>query len=135
MSIQLHRKPGSAMAQIGSIRQHALVADGNIGEGGGDEGPGAHELYDAALAACKALTVMWYANKKGMPVTDVQTEVTSDNSQERQGTYRIHAKLKISGDVSDAQIAELAAVADKCPVHKLMTKVTTVIETQVERAA
>lgn len=32
-------------------------------------------------------------------------------------------------------LAQLATVADKCPVHKLMTRVTTEITTTVERAA
>ena len=41
----------------------------------------------------------------------------------------------VSGDLTDAQIAELETVAQKCPVHKLMTTVTTEISTLVERAA
>lgn len=32
-------------------------------------------------------------------------------------------------------LAQLAAAADKCPVHKLMTSVTTEITTTVERVA
>ncbi len=39
----------------------------------------------------------------------------------------------IHGDLSDAQLQELQAVAQKCPVHKLMTQVTTEITTGVER--
>ncbi len=78
---------------------------------------------------------MWYARKKGIPVKDIQTEVSSDNSEERKGIYRLSAKLKISGDLSDAQMAELAVVAEKCPVHKLMATVTTQISTSVERLA
>jgi len=35
----------------------------------------------------------------------------------------------------DTVLAQLAAAADKCPVHKLMTSVTTEITTTVERAA
>ena len=34
---------------------------------------------------------------------------------------------------ADAQLAELEAVAQKCPVHKLMTQVTTEISTTVQR--
>jgi putative redox protein len=67
-------------------------------------------------------------------VADIRTEVSSDASQERAGMYRIASKLVISGTFSDAEFSQLAAVADKCPVHKLMTTVTTEITTQVERA-
>ena len=46
---------------------------------------------------------------------------------------RLTARLKIHGTLTDAQLGELQAVAEKCPVHKLMTQVTTEITTEVER--
>lgn len=135
MTIELQRIPGTPMAQTVHIRAHELVVDGTMEEGGGDGGPNPHDLYDAALGACKALTVLWYARRKGLPVQDVRTVVERDASDERKGTYRLAARLAVSGDLTDAQIAELEAVAHKCPVHKLMTAVTTEISTSVERAA
>ena len=123
------------MAQVLRIGAHELVADGSLAEGGEDAGPSAHDLYDAALGACKALTVLWYAKRKGMPVGQIETSVERDASQERQGTYRLAAKLRIGGDLSDAQLRELESVAAKCPVHKLMTSVTTEISTEVQRLA
>lgn len=135
MTVHIQRKPGAPMAQTIHIRAHELSADVSAAEGGGDEGPSPHDLYDAALGACKALTVMWFAKKKGFAVDDIRTEVLSDNSQERNGIYKLSTRLKISGALSDAELAQLAAVAEKCPVHKLMTSVTTEITTSVERAA
>ena len=135
MSVELKRAYGEAMAHSLQIRTHSLIADVSAEEGGADTGPSPHDLYDAALAACKALTVMWYANKKGIKVDDIRTVIERDDSQERAGVYKLAARLQISGDLTDAQIRELAAVAQKCPVHKLMTTVTTEITTSVERAA
>jgi len=134
MPVSLHRKLAAATAQVVSIRGHTLASDMSIAEGGGDEGPSPHELYDAALGACKALTVLWYARKKGFAVQEVSTVVTSDNTGERAGTYRINAALQIRGILSEAEFAQLRAAAEKCPVHKLMTQVTTEITTTVERA-
>ena len=134
MSIHIQRKPDTALAQTIHIRTHALDTDVSVAEGGADEGPSPHDLYDAAVGACKALTVMWFAKKKGIAVDDIRTEITSDSSQERAGVYRMATKLVISGAFSDAEFAQLAAVAEKCPVHKLMTTVTTEITTRVERA-
>ena len=134
MSITLQRKQNTALAQTIHIRDHLLDADVSAAEGGADEGPSPHDLYDAAVGACKALTVMWFAKKKGISVDDIRTEVVSDASQERAGVYRITSKLLICGTFSDAEFAQLVAVAEKCPVHKLMTTVTTEITTQVERA-
>lgn len=133
MSIEIKRKSPSAMAQTISIRNHELIADEGPSNGGGDTGPTPHDLYDAALGACKVLTVLWYARKKGIPVDDVQTVVERDDSGERAGVYKLTARMKISGALTDAQIAELLAVAKKCPVHKLMTTVTTEIDTELER--
>ena len=135
MPIQLQPKPGAPLAQTVHIRDHQFVADASIAEGGGDEGPSPHDLYDAALGACKAVTLMWFARKKGIAVDDIRTEVVSDASQERSGVYKLSTRLVISGSISDAEFAQLVAVAEKCPVHKLMTSVTTEITTIVERAA
>jgi putative redox protein len=133
MSIELHRQAGAPMAQALQIRSHTLLADVSAEEGGSDAGPSPHDLYDAALGACKALTVMWYARKKGIPVDDVKTVVERDDTQERAGTYKLVTRLQITGALSDAQLQELSNVAQKCPVHKLMTSVTTEITTLVER--
>ena len=133
MSIELKRDPRSALAQTLAIREHTLFTDASLAEGGMDAGPSPHDFYDAALAACKAVTVMWYARKKGIPVDDIHTLITRDDSQERSGVYRLTANLQIKGELTDEQLQELATVAQKCPVHKLMTTVTTEIVTHVER--
>ncbi|MDP2066177.1 MAG: OsmC family protein [Burkholderiaceae bacterium] len=121
------------MAQTLTVRGNTVMVDGTAAEGGDDTGPNPHDLYDAALGACKALTVLWYARRKGIPVGEVQTVVERDDSGERSGVYRLSARLKIGGDLSDAQLSELETVAGKCPVHKLMTAVTTEVTTSVER--
>jgi putative redox protein len=133
VTIELKRQQPTATAQTVTIGKHSFMVDMSVAEGGADDGPSPHDLYDAALGACKALTLLWYANKKGIPVTDIHTRVVHDNSAERAGIYRLDATLQIGGDLSDAQLAELTSVVGKCPVHKLMTTVTTEITTTVER--
>jgi putative redox protein len=133
MTIELRLDRTAKVAHTVRIGTHELVSDVSEAEGGDDTGPSPHDLYDAALGACKSLTVMWYARKKGIPVDDIQTLVERDSSSERGGVYRLKARLKIHGNLNDAQLQELLAVAQKCPVHKLMTAVTTEITTEVER--
>lgn len=133
MSVELKRDPTHELAQTLLIHRHSLAADASLAEGGDDAGPSPHDLYDAALGACKAITVLWYARKKGIPVEDVHTVITRDDSAERSGIYKLAATLQIRGALSDAQLLELEAVAKKCPVHKLMSTVTTEISTQVQR--
>ena len=112
-----------------SIRGHQLVTDLSVAEGGADAGPTPHDLYDAALGACKALTMIWYAQRNAIALDDVNVAISRDASAERQGTYRLTARIAVTGDMTDDQRAKLIAMAAKCPVHKLMTEVTTVIET------
>ena len=133
MTIELRLDRSASLAQTVHIRSHALLADVSEAEGGNDAGPSPHDLYDAALGACKALTVMWYARRKGIPVDDIQTLVERDDTDERKGVYRLAATLKLRGDLTDTQLKELEAVAQKCPLHKLMSVVTTEITTRLER--
>lgn len=129
MSITVKRDLTLPMRQIVHVRNHIISADGSVDEGGNDAGPSPHDLYDAALGACKALTVVWYAKRKGIPVEDIEVTIDRDASEERKGVYRLNAALQLRGDLSEAQRAELLAAAEKCPLHKLMSTVTTEITT------
>jgi putative redox protein len=131
MSITVTRDLSQPMRHVVQIRAHQFAIDGSIDEGGNDSGPGPHDLYDAALASCKALTVVWYARRKGIALQDVRVEVERDATEERHGTYRLHTILHLSGELSEEQRQELLTVAGKCPVHKLMTAVTTDITTSL----
>ena len=75
-----------------------------------------------------------YANRKRMPIEDIKVAVDRDDSEERKGIYRLRVTLSLGGPLTDAQRNELLAVAEKCPVHKLMTQVTTEICTELKSA-
>lgn len=129
MSITVRRDDPSGTRHRVQIRQHSFTVDASVAGGGQDEGPSPHDLYDASLASCKALTVLLYARRKNMPLEDIEVQVERDDSHERQGTYKLKASLRLTGPLDDVQRAELLRVAGKCPVHKLMTEVKTEIET------
>ncbi|TDR73276.1 OsmC family protein [Paludibacterium purpuratum] len=129
MSIVIQRDLSAPMRHTVQIGQHRLVVDMSQQEGGSDSGPNPHDLYDAALGACKALTMLWYAQRKGIQLGDIRVDVTRDDSQESQGTYRLQAEITLDETLDEATRQKLLAIADRCPIHKLMTQVTTVIET------
>lgn len=111
-----------------SIRGHEIVAD-MAAPDGDDAGPDPHDLYDAALGACKAMTMLWYAQRNAIPVEDIHVGVVRDASGERQGVYKLTTRIALTGPMSDEQHDKLIGVAAKCPVHKLMSEVETQIET------
>ncbi len=129
MTILVVRDQTAGMRHIIHVGDKELATDLAVDEGGEGSAPGPHDLYDAALGACKALTVLWYAKRKGIPVEGIEVAVERDNSQERAGAYRLSTTLSLTGALSAEQRTELLKVAQKCPIHKLMTAVKTEITT------
>lgn len=131
MTVLVTRDQSTPMRQEIRIGAHALAADETVEQGGDGSAPTPHDLYDAALGACKAMTVLWYARRKGIPVEGIEVRVERDSTQERAGRYRLAAELRLGGPLSEAQRQELLSVAAKCPIHKLMTAVKTEIITSL----
>ncbi len=101
------------------IRNHELIAGVVAALGGQDEGPSPHELIEAALTACTIITVQMYANRKQWPLlsTDVETKIVSET---KDGTV-ISRDIKFRGDLTQEQRDQLFAIANKCPIHKLLS--------------
>ena len=108
---------------------HAIAADLPTDEGGTGTAPGAHEYFDASLAACKSLTAMWYAKRNGFPLDRVDVDIERDDSEERHGKYKLSVKMTYHGALTDDQRTRIHAAVAKCPVSKLMTTAEIVIET------
>ena len=118
-----------------NIDNHELFTDLPKSLGGDDSAPSPHDYFDAALASCKALTLKLYAQKKDIPRTGVTVEVTHDAAEEQKGKYTLNVKLTLKGVLTDEQRDELHRVADRCPVHKLMTTAEISIDTQLSEGA
>lgn len=131
MTITINRDRAAKMKHVVHVREHRIPTDALPSNGGEDAGPDPHDIYDSALGSCKALTVLWYANRKGIPVEDIEVTVERDSDPSHAGVYRLRTALRVTGKLTDAQRRELLSVAQKCPIHKLMTQVTTEIETEL----
>ncbi len=110
------------------LRAHQLHAD-LAPPDGGDAAPGPHDYFDASLAACKALTAMWFAKKNDFPLERVESHVERDDSEERKGRYKLLVRLAFHGPLSPEQRERLYAAVARCPVAKLMTTTEVVIDT------
>lgn len=135
MKIQLSKHESGTYTQRIQIGKHSLLADEPVELGGDDAGPNPHDLFDASLAACKAITLLMYARRRDMQLDGVDIEVTRDESGERQGQYRLNVSLDLHGDLDQAQRQRLAEIADRCPVHKLMTQTTIEVQTSLKPEA
>lgn len=136
MTITVNTESSEGFRHSIQIDDHEpFFADLPKAQGGEGSAPEPHDYFDAALGACKALTLKMYAQKKDIPLTGVTVEVKHDNSQEQQGKYALQVKLTLKGVLTDDQRKELHRVADRCPVHKLMTTSEVTIETLLSEGA
>jgi len=135
MTIEVTRDRSRKMRHTVRVGTHSFAVDEPPGNGGEDLGPTPHDLYDSALGACKALTTLWYANRKQIPLEDIRVEVDRDDADERRGVYRLRVTLELGGPLTPEQRQELLNVAAKCPVHKLMTQATTEVVTELAPVA
>ncbi len=108
---------GAVTVQL-SIGPHVLLADTSTANGGDDLGPDPHELLDAALASCTALTLALYARRKGMKLADIEIEVEHEESD---GVYRMRRDVRLVGDLSADERARLLEIANRCPVHRSLS--------------
>lgn len=98
--------------------EHRLLCDADAPTGEG-LGPDPHAYFDAALAACTAMTVMMVARRKGWPLEDAQVRITHDETETE---YRLHRELQLVGELSAEQREYLLGIANKCPIHRLLHK-------------
>lgn len=105
--------------QTVKVRQHQLVADESLADGGEDTGPSPQELLAAALASCTAITMEMYAQRKGwdLGATEVSCQYTA---ADRGCPTRFDLVLRLAGHLSDEQVARLKVIAAKCPVHRTL---------------
>ncbi|MEM6382487.1 MAG: bifunctional alpha/beta hydrolase/OsmC family protein [Pseudomonadota bacterium] len=119
---------------------HGLLADEPETVGGMDTGPAPYDLLSAALGACTTMTLRMYADFKKLdlpPVAvtveheKVRVEDCADCGEQwntRTGKIdRFERIIHLSGDVKPEVHAKLVEIADKCPVHKTMTKGSAVV--------
>jgi putative redox protein len=100
-------------------------ADVPVSLGGAGDGPDPHDLLDSALVACTILTLQLYAKRKSYALAGVRVEVTH---QEQPGLYQLQRTIFLEGELSPEARADLIRVANKCPIHKVLTS-TIEIET------
>jgi putative redox protein len=109
--------------------RHALVADEPVAAGGEDAGPDPYSLLLAALGACTAMTLRLYAARKGWPLDGVSVELTHSREYAADcvgcddpgaKVDVITRRLRVTGALDAMQVARLAEVARRCPVHKTL---------------
>lgn len=106
--------------KIVSPTGNTLIADEPLENGGQNSGFSPKELLASSLAACTSATLMMYANHKGLDLQAVNIEIDLERDEDANKTV-INRKIVFTGNLSEEQKARLLVVANKCPVHKILS--------------
>lgn len=115
--VKVHKAADGRLKQIIEVGGNSFFSDVPEAHGGDNAGPEPHDLLDAALGSCTALTVTMVARRKQMPLEDVRVEVTRG---EASGLYTLHRRIELVGALTTEQREYLLGIANKCPIHKAL---------------
>jgi len=111
--------------EIKSATGNIIIADEPVDKGGQDKGFSPKELLVSALGACTCATLRMYADRKGWNLDKADAEI---ELSEEDGQTRFIRKIQLTGNLDSEQRTRLLAVANACPIHKILTR-SIVIET------
>lgn len=87
--------------------------------GGDDSAPDPHQYLEIALASCTAITVMMYAKRKGIPLEDINVSIHITAEGE---VNAISRGVQLIGNLTQEQKESLLAIAEKCPIHRFISR-------------
>jgi uncharacterized OsmC-like protein len=110
---------------------HRFFSDEPVESGGENAGPAPYELLAAALGACTSMTLRIYARRKQWPLASVVVRLRhskihaqdcADCESDAAKLDRIDRDIELIGELTKEQRAKLLEIADKCPVHRTLTR-------------
>jgi putative redox protein len=115
--VTVQKSPDGKLQQVIEVHGNRFFADVAEALGGDGAGPDPHELLDAALGACTALTLTMVARRKQIPLDDMRVTISH---VEADGLYSLTRNIEFIGALSDDQKQYLLGIANKCPIHKAL---------------
>ena len=109
-----------------TIRQHKVMFDEPQNNGGQDMAPAPTEMLCASLCACTIATMKIYINHKKWTVEGITVDV--DKSTNTEGKNVFKRTITVKGNFDADQKSRILAIANKCPVHKILES-SNIIET------
>ena len=98
-----------------------LITDEPIDKGGQNKGFNPFEILATSLASCTAATLRMYLDRKEWNVEKIDVEVELENFPlTKLAVFK--RNISFEGDqLTEDQLKRLTAIADACPVHKILT--------------
>jgi putative redox protein len=112
-----HARCDARYAVEATARQHRVAADEPEAAGGVDSAATPLELLATALAACTAITLRMYAERKGWELGSIRVDCRVFAQGEG---HRLERTVRCSGALDDARRARLLEIVEKTPVTKVV---------------
>jgi putative redox protein len=106
--------------------QHEGFADADATKGGKNAGFRPHDLLEAALACCIAMTAEMFAEQHGIPLRQAKTMVRLNRESANEIVFEI--KSEFDGELTTQQIERLRTATQACPVSKTLSKTIRFVE-------
>ncbi len=111
-----------------AVAGRTITADEPPDNGGKDAGLAPYDLLTASLAACTAITLRMYAERKGWPLigADVEVHFYRDGDIEK-----IERTITLHGELTGDQVTRLGDISERTPVTKTLKnglKISTVVK-------
>ena len=106
-----------------------FVADEPPELGGLNLGPTPHDLVCAGLAACTTQTLRLYAKRKSWPLGAVEVRATHRRDISQTPVDIFDRTITLGGALDGEQRQRLLEIAEKCPVHLMLTHGASVVTT------
>lgn len=100
---------------------HFIYADEPEELGGTNEGMPPGALLLASLGSCTAITVRMYADRKQFPLEAIKVNLAICPENEMDKGTVIERKIEFTGNLDEEQRKRLLIIADKCPIHKILS--------------
>ncbi len=127
-NISVQAKLGMPQYQVVlTTANHSLIADEPQSKGGANTGPTPDELVAMALSACTSITLRMYAEHKNWDLGTINVQTTMIRHED--GTQTFELIISIEHQFDEATMTRLLNVANKCRVHKTLSRGNTINST------
>ncbi|WP_163401335.1 OsmC family protein [Flavobacterium fluviatile] len=108
--------------EITSASGNIVIADEPQEFGGKNLGFSPSELLASSLASCTLITLRMYINRKQWNVSEIDIKIDYEKDSE-QNISLFTRKIEITGEIDENQRQKLHLIAEKCPIHKILTNI------------
>jgi putative redox protein len=118
--------PDGFLQDIQAGPRHHVQADEPEAYGGSDLGMSPYGFLSSGLGACTAMTIRMYARRRKIALDHVSVDVSHDKVHAQDAQARdpkldvFTRKIRLIGQLSEAERDKLLEIADKCPVHRTL---------------